>query len=193
MDVDPMESIEDGLKGRLNAIVAITVALLATFIGICQVKDSNIVQAMQQAQADKIDHWGWYQARNIREEIARSTLTELEVQAASSTSVQEPLLAKDIAAYQALADSQGAKKDRLQKDAENDQVTYDALNYRDDQFDLSDALLALAISLLAMTALTRKRWLLLVAMAPTALGLLMGLAGILGWKIHPSMIASLLS
>jgi hypothetical protein len=31
--------------------------------------------------------------------------------------------------------------------AEQDQKTYDALNYRDDQFDLSDALVALAISL----------------------------------------------
>ena len=50
--------------------VAITVALLATFMGICKVKDDNIVQAMQQAQADKIDHWSFYQARNIRQEIA---------------------------------------------------------------------------------------------------------------------------
>ena len=31
--------------------------LLATFMGICKVKDDNIVQAMQQAQADKIDNY----------------------------------------------------------------------------------------------------------------------------------------
>jgi len=39
--------------------VAVTVALLATFLGICKVKDDNIVQAMQQAQADRIDHWAF--------------------------------------------------------------------------------------------------------------------------------------
>ncbi len=42
---------------RLNMLVAITVAFLATFMGICKVKDDNIVQGMQQAQANKLDRW----------------------------------------------------------------------------------------------------------------------------------------
>ena len=76
MDVDPLESAtsadednsasRDRARVRLNSRVAITVALLATFLGVCKVKDDNIVQAMQQAQADKLDHWIFYQARNIR-------------------------------------------------------------------------------------------------------------------------------
>ena len=77
--------------------------------------------------------------------------------------------------------------------AEADQRTYDALNYRDDQFDLSDALLALAISLLAVTALTHKRWLYWLALLPIAGGVVMGLAGLLGWHIHPDAFARLLS
>ena len=36
----------------LDRKVALTVALLASFMGVCKVKDDNIVQAMQQAQAD---------------------------------------------------------------------------------------------------------------------------------------------
>ena len=54
-------------------------------------------------------------------------------------------------------------------------------------------LLALAISLLALTALTHKRWLFFGAMIPTALGVLMGLAGLLGWHLHPDAISRLLS
>ncbi|MEP6574006.1 MAG: DUF4337 family protein, partial [Gemmatimonadota bacterium] len=77
--------------------------------------------------------------------------------------------------------------------AAQDQTDYDALNYRDDQFDLSDALIALAISMLALTALTHKRWLFWIAMIPTFFGILMGLAGLLGWKIHPDAITRLLS
>src|SRR5437868_14144821 len=82
MDPDPMQFVEEdgekkssdkdktaATKAYLNTWVAISVALLATFMGICKVKDDNIVQAMQQAQADKIDNYSWYQARNVQEEV----------------------------------------------------------------------------------------------------------------------------
>jgi hypothetical protein len=52
------EAAQDAAS-RLNMTVAVTVALLATFIGICKVKDDNIVQAMQQSWANKLDHWAF--------------------------------------------------------------------------------------------------------------------------------------
>jgi len=195
MDVDPFESAEASADGqsRLNARVALTVALLATFMGICKVKDDNIVQAMQQAQADKIDHWAFYQARNIRQDVAQSELTALTLQRRTAAAADRAAVDSGIARYQALVKDQAVKKDSLRLQAAQDQKTYDSLNYRDDQFDLSDALLALAISLLAVTSLTRKEWLFWVAMIPTVLGTLMGLAGLLGLPLHPDAIARLLS
>jgi hypothetical protein len=87
MELDPVEAIEslkDSEKpNRLNMFVAVMVAFLATFMGVCKVKDDNICQAMQQAQADKIDHWAFYQARNLREEMAKSTSIQLRLSAAS--------------------------------------------------------------------------------------------------------------
>ena len=63
MNIDPKDVIDRAAEaGRpigpawLNSAVALTVALLATFMGICKVKDDNIVQSMQQAQANKLDH-----------------------------------------------------------------------------------------------------------------------------------------
>src|SRR4051812_22146878 len=187
MDVDPLEAAEPGDNGhsRLNTRVAITVALLATFMGICKVKDDNIVQAMQQAQADKIDHWSFYQARNVRQEIGQSMVTQLSIAREGASGVRLTQIDSGIARYTALVTDQATKKDSLRVQAEEDQKTYDSLNYRDDQFDLSDTLIALAISLLALTALTHKRWLFWAAMIPTALGVLMGLAGLLGWHLHP--------
>ena len=41
------------LHGNDNNLLSLDLALLATFMG----KDDNIVQTMQQAQADKLDHW----------------------------------------------------------------------------------------------------------------------------------------
>ena len=55
------------------------------------------------------------------------------------------------------------------------------------------ALIALAISLLAVTALTHKRWLYWLALIPTAGGLVMGLAGLFGWPLHPGLFVRLLS
>ena len=51
MDIDPLESFKPDESNepsfaqfrKLNACVAVTIALLATFMGICKVKDDNIV------------------------------------------------------------------------------------------------------------------------------------------------------
>ena len=171
MDPDPMQFLEgdanekqrktaDAVKKsriNLNTLVAISVALLATFMGICKVKDDNIVQAMQQAQADKIDDYSWYQARNIREDVARATVAQLTALATTAPTQAQTVYQGQIKAFQTIAQEQEDKKKIQQAAAERADKTYNELNYHDDQFDLSDAMLALAISLLAMTALTQKR------------------------------------
>jgi len=206
MDPDPMQYVEEdhdekkedkqrpaAAKARLNSWVAISVALLATFMGICKVKDDNIVQAMQQAQADKIDNYAWYQARNIRQEVASATVAQLKAGMAAAPAQAQSAFQEQINAYQALAKDQEDKKKIQQADADRADQTYNELNFHDDQFDLSDAMLALAISLLAVTALTQKRWLFFLAMVPTVFGVLMGVAGLLSWRIHPSLLTRLLS
>ncbi|HEU4845988.1 MAG TPA: DUF4337 domain-containing protein [Burkholderiaceae bacterium] len=184
---------ESAAGSKLNAAVAITVALLATFMGICKVKDDNINQAMQQAQANRVDHWNYYQARNLREEVARATVTQLKLAAVGRPAGEQAGYQGAIAEYQALAAEQLKKKGEAKTLAEQDQKDYDALNFRDDQFDLSDTLLAIAISLLAITALTQQRGLYFAALVPTAFGVLMGLSGLAGWSIHPNSLIALLS
>jgi hypothetical protein len=195
MALDPLELAEnrdnakDKEENRLNTWVAITVALLATFMAICEVKDDNVVQGMMQAQADKIDNWAWYQARNIRQEVLHTAAVGFHAQAkaASSDEVRKLYLA-EADRHEALAAKQEAKMAELEKTARGDDATYDALNRHDDQFDLSKASLSIAIALLAMTALTKKRWLFWVAMVPAALGIIMGLAGLLGLGLHPDFL-----
>ena len=178
---------------RLNPAVAITVALLATFMGICKVKDGNIVQAMQQAQADKVDHWAFFQARNIQEEIAKSTITQLRLQALTVPVEHQPAYQAQITVYEALAKDQAEKKEALKTLAEKDQTTYDNLNFHDGQFDLSDALIAIAISLLAVASLTQLWWLFGLSLVPAVFGVVMGLAGLGAWRIHPDALIKLLS
>lgn len=200
MDINPLEIIEtpkpassNEKSSWLNPAVAITVALLATFMGICKVKDDNIVQAMQQAQADKLDHWAFYQARNLREEIANSTLVQLRLQAITAPAVAQTAYQDQIANYEKLAKEQRQKKEELKILAEKDQSTYDALITHDDQFDLSDALIAIAISLLAVASLTQLWWLYGLSLIPSGFGVLMGIAGLASWSLHPDALVRLLS
>jgi hypothetical protein len=196
MDLDPQDLIDQAKEAkneRLNAAVAITVAALATFMGICKVKDDNIVQGMQQAQVDKLDYWAYFQARTIRADVAEQAATQLELAKSAAPAAQAADYDKSIASYRAKHADQLKKRDELKALAETAQANYEMLNRRDDQFDLSDALLAIAIALLAVTALTHLWPLYFVALVPTAFGVLMGLAGLADLPIHPNTLFRLLS
>jgi len=202
MEIDPIEIVSKTTAAKqphiqkqqwLNAAVAITVALLATFMGICKVKDDNIVQAMQQAQADKIDHWNFYQARNLREEVAKSTIITLQLMSLSSSKDLKPQFQAQIDRYETLAKEQLEKKESLKSLAEQDQHNYDSLNFIDDQFVLADAAIAISISLLAVASLTELTWLYFLALLPSGFGFLMGFSGLLGWGVHPDALVKLLS
>lgn len=191
MDVEADTQSDDK---RLNKLVAVTVVILSVFMAISKVKDDNIVQAMQQAQADKLDHWQFYQARNVREEIANATLAQLRLQSMGVTApAQQAAYQQQISAYTALAQKENQKKDELKAQAEQDQKSYDALNFRDDQFDLCDALIAIAISMLAVASLTQLSSLYLLSLVPAGFGVLMGVSGLVGLGIHPDALIKLLS
>jgi hypothetical protein len=192
MDLQPIDTVE-ARASRLNATVALTVALLSTVMGVCKVKDDNIVQAMQQAQADKVDHWAFYQARNLREELARSTAVQLRLQAGAKAQSERTDYDAAIARYDTLATEQAQKKAELLQQAQEDQKTYDRLNERDDQFDLADAGIAIAIAALAVASLTQAWWLFGLALVPGVFGSFMGIAGLAGWNVHPQLLAGLLS
>ena len=49
------DAVEKARESRLNTIVATMVALTATFTALCNVKDGNVVQAMQVAQSCSVD------------------------------------------------------------------------------------------------------------------------------------------
>src|ERR1044072_1324712 len=149
-----------GAQERLNNTVAVLVAIVAAFMAVTKVKDDNIVQAMLQAKSDAVDTWSEYQSKRIKqhlEELGRgqSQLMRSTVPAAGATQADEQLRR-----YESEIERYQKDEDELQTKARGLEAQYDALNYRDDQFDLSDAALSVALAMLAVTALTRKRWLL---------------------------------
>jgi hypothetical protein len=191
------EAVENAEKSHdgLNNLIAVLVALLATFMALCNIKDGNIVQAMSQDQAKAVDQWSYYQAKGTKQNLAESVLDQLQIRKAQpGLSPQETaLLDREIALYTANVKKYEQQKEEIKKVAEGAEKDYDRMNVHDDQFDMSDATLSIAIALLGVSALTRKKWLVAVAVLFACFGVTMGLAGFLGWNIHPDALAKFLS
>ena len=84
------------------------------------------------------------------------------------------------------------EKGEIQAEAKGMEAEYERLNVHDDQFDMSEACLSVALALFGVTALTKKSWLLIFACGVTGIGVLLGLGGFLGWSFHPDWLAKLL-
>lgn len=170
----------------LNRKVAITVVVLSVFMGLCGIKDGNIVQNMQQAQSASVDKWNEYQATKTKQHVAEAS--RVQIAALADPKRAAPVLAgldAEIAKYKAEAP-------RLAADAKAQGDQYDALNVHDDQFDASDAAVSTAISIAAVAALVESGWLLWAGWAFGAFGLFMGLCGFLGWSFHPALLSGVL-
>jgi len=184
---------EQEAHSRLNSAVAIFVALTATFMALCNIKDGNINQGMQQALSMTVDTWSYYQARSVKQHLAEVAVDELQTQRALAPPAMQAMFDAKIKKYAEQAAKENTEKKKLQKQAEDYQKQYDTLNFHDDQFDMSEALLSVSIAMFGITALTRKRWLIFVAIIFMIFGTVMGLAGFFGWAIHPNSFAKFLS
>jgi hypothetical protein len=190
------EAGDGGGRFSLNTLVAISAAVTATFTAVCNIKDGNICQAMQQAQSNVVDTWADYQAKGTKLNIAESAADQLRLQQQlnpPATADARALVGKTIADYQQKIAHYEGEKAELKTKAEGFQAEYDRLNLHDDQFDMSEASTSIAIALFAVTALTQKRRLLYVALGFAAFGIVLGAAGLFGLGLHPDFIARALS
>ena len=181
----------EGDNKRLNQLVAVTVVILSVFMAISKVKDDNINQAMQKAKAESVDAWTEYQSARIKLYVDESALNTLRLLESTGT-VDKALAARQAAKYEADIQKYVARSSESRAKAERLEREYDRLNFRDDQFDISDALLSIAIALAAVASLADAWWLLWVSWGSGGAGLLLGIAGFLGMNLRPEWLASLL-
>ena len=179
-----------------NNIIATLVAISATLMALCNVKDGNIVQAMAQAQANSVDAWSYYQAKSTKQHFAEGMIDQITIQRDTTPGLSpdaRTLLDRKIGEYTAKVRQYDAEKLKIKQAAEDFQHHYEKLNFRDDQFDMAEATFSLSIALMGVTALTQKRWLLAVGVIFATLGLALGVSGFMGYNIHPNFVAKLLS
>jgi hypothetical protein len=190
------EVVEKKGTSNLNTAVALLVSLSAAFLAICNVKDGNIVQGMQQAQASAVDAWSYYQAKSTKLHFAEAMVDQIAIERDTLpglTDQSRVKLDQKIVEYTEQTKQFERDKEKIKETAEGFQKEYDRLNFRDDQFDMSEASLSVCLALFGVTALTQKRWLLAVAVAFAAFGVVLGVSGFLGYNVHPAFLAKLLT
>ena len=179
------ESVEGAGNSRINSLVAIFVAITATFMAFCNIKDGNICQGMQQAQASSLDSWSYYQAKSTKQTILENNLQMLQVQKLTGSDSLIKKFSEQIKRYD-------KEKAEIKKQAEDQQQLYNDLNLFDDQFDMTEAFLSISIALFGVTALTQKKWLLYFAGGLTILGIIFGLTAFLKISLHSDFISKIL-
>src|SRR5205809_3604675 len=132
---------------RINRLVALTVVILSVAMGLGNIKDGNIVQAMAQAQANALDRWNEYQSTRTKLHIVETARTQLAATGSAGAAAAIAGFDSDSAKYK-------AESPKLAKEAQGYSDQYDALNVHDDQFDAAEASLTTAISIAAVAALT---------------------------------------
>jgi hypothetical protein len=176
---------------RLSDIVAVTVVVLTVFLAVGKVKDDNIVQAMQKAQAASVDAWAEYQSTRIKLHSDENGLTTLRL-LESNGSVDKALAAKQAAEYEADIKKYEARSKETRAKAEALEKEYDRLNMRDDQFDVSEAFISIAVALAAVASLVDAWWLLYLAWGSGGIGILFGIAGFAEISLRVQWLVALL-
>ena len=177
-DAPELPDLPEASDKRLNRAVAATVVLLSVVMALSHIKDDNIVQNMQAAQATQVDRWNEYQATRLKlhmEEIAQATGGAGATRAAAQ-----------IVKYQ--RESIG-----LRAEAEAAKADYDHNNFRDDQFDLAEGFASIALATTAIAALVETWWLLFFGWGAGGLAVLFSIAGFAELPIHPDALVAFLT
>ena len=193
LDESISESVEHAKESKLNAQIAIFVALTATFMAICNIKDGNITQNMSKAQAKAVDSWTFFQAKSTKQNLSENTIEILESQLLNSnTPAAKTNIESKIQKYKEKIAKYEIEKNEIKKTAENEEKSYDDMNVFDDQFDMTEAILSISIAMFGLSALTQKRQLFYFAMSLSLLGLILGLSAFFKISLHSDFISNIL-
>lgn len=189
------EAVENARESKLNGVIALSVAVSATWMALCNVKSGNVVQAMAKTQVASNNQWSYYQAKSTKQNVAESTSQQLEIlrdTLPGLTDAAKVEMQARIEKYKGEVARYAKEKDEIKAKAESLEKEYDRLSFKDDQFDVGEASTSVALALFGVTALTQKRWLLIVAFVFAGFGAVIGLLGFMGSTYRPEWIAKLL-
>jgi len=180
---------------RLINVIAVLVAVLATVMALFSIKGGNVGQAMAQAQARSVNAWAYFQAKSTKQTLAESMLDQLLLDRERGTRLPPDAIValdKKIDVYRGRVERYESEKAEIKKQAEAYEQEYEELNFHDDQFDIAEAGITVAMALLGIAALTRRAWLVWFALVFAGVGVASGVGGFVGGSFHLDFVARML-
>lgn len=193
--IDDVVGQTEQVADRLISLIAVLVAVLATVMALFNIKGGNVGQAMAQAQAGSLNAWAYFQAKSTKQGLAESMLDQLLVEREGNSGLNaeaRTLLETKIEFYREKLDRYEREKLEIKAQAEAYEQEYDRLNVHDDQLDIAEASINMALALLGVAALTRRRWLVWFALVFVGVGLASGIAGFVGGDFRLEFLANIL-
>jgi hypothetical protein len=166
--------------------IGVFIGVLALFMALCTLVGNNIAKDANRFHIEANNVWNFFQAKNLRRQILRLKIDELEIDLASNTALQPAVreaFVRKLADYKTLdagLTSDKARNEGLDelfargKHLENER---DLLLKKDPYFDWAQTLLQIAIVLASVCLVTGTMWLLYVSAGLGLMGLLLMLNG----------------
>jgi hypothetical protein len=187
------ESLEHARESKLNSKIAIFVAITATFMALCNIKGGNIVQNMSKAQSKAVNNWAYFQSKSTKQLLSENMIELLNTQLLNSSNLAtKEDIEKKIVKYKERVDRYEKEKNEIKAEAEAYEKSYDDMNVFDDQFDMTEAMLSIAIAMFGLTALTQKKPLFYFALTLSFSGLLLGLTAFMKISLHSEFVSTIL-
>jgi hypothetical protein len=192
--VDQAQESAEGAGERFVSIAALMVAVIATFMALCGVKGDNMDYGILQEKSDAADMWNQYQSKSMKQYMYKLQCDTLEGMMLTSGTLapaaQQALQAK-LAKYKGEIDRYETEKEEISGKAKDHEANVARMNHVADLLDMTEVFLSLAISLLAITILTRRRWMMALSAVPAVIGIFFGLAALCSWPIQITLPAFL--
>ena len=185
------ERSEQQHEDRFNRGAALLIAVMAAVLAVGGLGGGNATDDMIVSNIRASDTWAFYQAKNVRQTMYEIEVADLESRLPLETGADRAALEARIAEYQATvaryddepdpeapADPmRGEGKKQLMAQAEAFEAARDVAVAKDDNFDLAEVALQLALVLGSVAILAGNRAILTVSGLLGALGALLTLNG----------------
>ncbi|HEY0147595.1 MAG TPA: DUF4337 domain-containing protein [Allosphingosinicella sp.] len=189
------ERAESHAADRFRNRAALLIAMLAAVLAIGELGGGNATDDMIGSNIKASDTWAFYQAKNVRQNLYKLAAEELETDLAAGALPADQRASaetrlKDYRATIERYDSEpdadapndplkGEGKKQLSARAKAHEAAFEEASARDNNFDLAEVALQLALVLGSVAILALNRWVLAIAVTLGAIGAVLTLNGFL--------------
>ena len=177
---------------RFNRMVAMTVALLALVMVLGKLKENNVATGVMAVQVNRAQFQTQFQDRNLMRSMYERQIENRQLRenpsGVATTKEQQQQLASAQANWQAQVARLTAEQKKMTDGTKREQATHKVLIAQQHLLQFAAALMTLAITLFAVSALTRSKLLYGLGLTVSIVGVFLEIGGFLGWKLEVGLL-----